>query len=394
MTLDEVARRAVWMAAEAVRSPHPSDYPCALGALARIDEEAGGSVIPRAVAWSLDQALDRLWGCGWQPADVRRAMRRRLGPKHADTVGGAVAASGGRRPEATADDRWASQVSAIWDDEPQAADYAPGSPGMALAIEALAVLLRLPPIPRLSSPTGGTRRAGGSGSAAMLERVRALLAKAESTTFPEEAEALTAKAQELMARHAIDAAMLDAARAGGDTTVVGWRIGIDDPYADAKSLLIDRIADANRCRAVWCKSLGSSTVFGERSDLEMVELLFTSLLVQGTDAMLREGRVLDRSGRSRTTSFRKSFLVAYAMRIGERLASATQSVVAEGTQRYGDALLPVLANRAEAVDDSVRTVFPELERRATAVSNYAGWAAGRAAAELASLGVGGELPTA
>ena len=34
----------------------------------------------------------------------------------------------------------------------------------------------------------------------VLGRVRALLAKAESTTFPEEAEALTAKAQELMAR--------------------------------------------------------------------------------------------------------------------------------------------------------------------------------------------------
>jgi hypothetical protein len=40
--------------------------------------------------------------------------------------------------------------------------------------------------------------------------VRALLAKAESTTYPEEADALTAKAQELMARHSIDRAMLDA----------------------------------------------------------------------------------------------------------------------------------------------------------------------------------------
>ena len=37
----------------------------------------------------------------------------------------------------------------------------------------------------------------------MLERVRALLAKAESTTFPEEADALTAKAQQLMTRHAL-----------------------------------------------------------------------------------------------------------------------------------------------------------------------------------------------
>ncbi len=40
----------------------------------------------------------------------------------------------------------------------------------------------------------------GAPSGAMLQRVRALLAKAESTTFPEEAEALTGEAQELMAR--------------------------------------------------------------------------------------------------------------------------------------------------------------------------------------------------
>ena len=37
----------------------------------------------------------------------------------------------------------------------------------------------------------------------LLARVRALLARAELTGFDEEAEALTAKAQELITRHAI-----------------------------------------------------------------------------------------------------------------------------------------------------------------------------------------------
>ena len=48
---------------------------------------------------------------------------------------------------------------------------------------------------------------------ALLERVRKLLAKAESAgvTGPE-AEALTAKAAELMARYGIDRALLAAAR--------------------------------------------------------------------------------------------------------------------------------------------------------------------------------------
>ncbi len=224
----------------------------------------------------------------------------------------------------------------------------------------------------------------------MLERVRALLAKAESTTFPEEAEALTAKAHELMTRHAIDEAMLEGgAVAAGD--VAGWRIGIDDPYAAAKSLLLDRVADANRCRAVWAPDLGSSTVFGATSDLELVELLFTSLLVQANEAMLRAGRAVDSAGRSRTRSFRQSFLVAYAGRIGERLTETTASVIAEGVEIHGDALLPVLASRAEAVDEALREVFPGVVQRGLQVKSYAGWLAGRAAADLASLSVGEQL---
>ena len=225
----------------------------------------------------------------------------------------------------------------------------------------------------------------------MLERVRALLAKAESSTFPAEAEALTAKAQELMARHAIDEAMLGDGGSGSPAGVTGWRIGVEDPYAGAKSLLLARIADANRCRAVWCKELGFSSVFGTRADLEMVELLFTSLLVQGTEAMLSAGRPVDRTGRSRTRSFRQSFLVAYAIRIGARLAAATEQAVAEGTARHGQDLLPVLAGRAEAVDDAVHVAYPDLVQRDFAVGNYSGWGAGRFAAEMARLGAGDEL---
>jgi hypothetical protein len=194
-----------------------------------------------------------------------------------------------------------------------------------------------------------------------------------------------------MARHAIDQAMLHAGRGERPADVVGWRIGIDDPYAFAKSLLLDRIAAASRCRAVWSKHLGFSTVFGTSSDLEMVELLFTSLLVQATDSMVRAGAAVDRSGRSRTRSFRQSFLMAYANRIGERLSETTARVVTEGVERHGNRLLPALAHRDAAVDDAVRTAYPQLGQGRAAINNYSGWLAGRAAAEVASLVVGDEL---
>src|SRR5205807_2396905 len=93
----------------------------------------------------------------------------------------------------------------------------------------------------LTGPPGYGLRADAD--ARILERVRALLAKAESTTFPEEAEALSAKAQELMARYAIDRALLGGV-GDGPHGVGGRRIHIDDPYARSKFLLVDVVADA------------------------------------------------------------------------------------------------------------------------------------------------------
>jgi len=386
---ERMVREAVLATAEAYRFESQEAFASGLEALAVAEAFVGRTAVDGAVQWWMERALDRAWNSGWQPADVVRIVRRRLGVPHAGAVAGAVAASAARRPEAAADERWAAQAAAIAADAGSAPPRRPWPEHLGLAVQALSLVLHLPPLPRLApSPANG--RAGGR-SGTVLERVRALLAKAESTTFAEEAEALTAKAQELMARHAIDEAMLDAAGGGAPSAVAGRRIGVEDPYAAAKSVLLDRVATANRCRSVWSGDMGFSTVFGTPGDLDIVEVLFTSLLVQGTDAMVGAGRSVDRSGRSRTRSFRQSFLLAYAMRIGERLAATTEEAVAEAVGRHGDALLPVLAGRAGAVDDAVAEVFPDMVSRGLAITNGAGWVAGRTAADLATLAVGDEL---
>ena len=102
-----------------------------------------------------------------------------------------------------------------------------------------------------------------------------------------------------MARHRIDRALLADAAPVEDTDVVGRRIGIDDPYASAKYLLLAGLAEVNGARAVWSTSLGSATVFGFPVELDIIEELFTSLLVQATAAMQREGCKEDAYGRSR-----------------------------------------------------------------------------------------------
>jgi hypothetical protein len=152
----------------------------------------------------------------------------------------------------------------------------------------------------------------------VLTRVRALLAKAESTTFEAEAETFSAGAQALMARHSIDAAMLAASATSGVTAggPEGRRIGIDRPYEAPKVLLLDVVARANRCRSVWSKDLGFVTLVGFGADLEAAETIFTSLLVQATHAMRIYGRRTTHYGATRTRSFRSSFLTSYAHRIG------------------------------------------------------------------------------
>ena len=93
----------------------------------------------------------------------------------------------------------------------------------------------------------------------------------------------------------------------------------------------------------------------------------------------------EKAQRSRTRSFRHAFLLAYATRIGERLTAAAHEAQAQARAEVGEGLLPVLAARAEVVERSVDELFPHVTRRRFSVGNGAGWAAGRAAADDASL---------
>jgi Protein of unknown function (DUF2786) len=223
----------------------------------------------------------------------------------------------------------------------------------------------------------------------VLERVRALLAKAESTTFEAEAEALTVKAQELMARHRIEQTMLDAGTRGPRAQPTSRRIQVDDPYSGAKALLLAHIADANGCHAVWSKPARCSTVFGFEDELDAVEELFTSLLVQASGALLRAGSKRDAYGRSRTKSFRRSFLLAFATRIGQRLRAAVGATIADVSATTGTELVPLLAHRKAETQAAARAAFPHTRPMSVSASDGEGWSAGAAFADRADLGGSG-----
>ncbi|MFD7899836.1 DUF2786 domain-containing protein [Streptomyces sp. NPDC059743] len=332
------------------------------------------------------------WERGWQPADVVRLVRRDLEDPHLRLLAELISAEA-RRYERLAP-RWAAQLADV-EEESGPRPYKADRFSYATAVlELYLLLVRLPAIEPVG-PVPGTpvHLPSVEGEPRMLTRIRALLAKAEATGYPQEAEALTAKAQELMARHSIDEAVLADRSHRGDVPGA-CRIGVDAPYETAKAILLDAVASANRCRAVWNSAYGFSTVVGFEPDLAAVELLHTSLLVQGTTAMTRAEAAQRAGGRKRTKMFRQSFLMAYAHRVGERLAEATARTTQEATaDTEGGGLLPVLAARDVAVADRTDRMFPEtVATRVRGATDAEGWHHGTSAANAAHVPDGAPDP--
>jgi hypothetical protein len=153
--------------------------------------------------------------------------------------------------------------------------------------------------------------------------------------------------------------------------------------------LLAAVAGANDVRLVWYQSLGIANLVGATSDADAVELLFTSLLLQVAQALAAAERPSGRGPASR--SFRRSFLLGYAHRIGERLTAARERATAEASAEawaaHGVDLRPVLRSRHAAVEERVAELFPSVRAsRSRASVDAGGWFAGRAAAERADVG--------
>jgi Protein of unknown function (DUF2786) len=334
------------------------------------------AVLDRTVA----AAVERLFQGGWQPAELHRVVARRGDPLRARIVADAAKAYLPRFRDI--DPRWRAQA----EDLPGAGRSRPdrvqrNDAALGLLLE----LRRLPAIDVLVPPPGMPPEVRYQGADnRILDRVRALLAKAEATDFPAEAEAFSAKAQELIAKHSIETVLT----AEPEATPLARRVGVDHPYESEKATLLDAVARANHCHTVWSPELAFSTVFGFDTDIDAVELLYTSLLVQANRAMARDEPA---KGKARVKAFRRSFLVAYAHRIGERLEQATRAEIARHERRPAGErpadLLPVLRGRDLRVREAMTRAFPRTVRaRGSRVDSLEGWESGRAAADEAKLG--------
>lgn len=219
-----------------------------------------------------------------------------------------------------------------------------------------------------------------------LDTIRKLLAKAEGAATPAEAEAYTAKAVELMARHGVDEALLGAAEPGRDE-IGATRVPVEDPYSAGKARLLGWVAGALGCRCVlhgaWAGKVAAVTVFGHATDRHRVEVLHTSLLLQATTQLVRL-RPPD-PGES-VAAYRRSWLHGFAVEVHRRLSDAERAAAVAHRPVHGPSVALVLADRHERVQRAYAEAFPVLGRSRRSVLSGSGFGAGSHAGSRADLG--------
>jgi hypothetical protein len=194
----------------------------------------------------------------------------------------------------------------------------------------------------------------------LLGRVRKLLAKAEAEgVTAAEAEALTGKAAELMARYGIDRALLAASQPHTDTPA-DRMIDVPNPWAQVKAHLLGGLAGALRCSCVQLpRKTGAARihVFGYGSDLERVDILYTSLLLQMAHGLLA---VPVPHGVRSVRAWRRSWLLGYVSAVVSRVKAAEDRATdqARGEQAAGKSAALVLADRSLVVRRQCQQAYP------------------------------------
>jgi hypothetical protein len=201
----------------------------------------------------------------------------------------------------------------------------------------------------------------------IIARIRGLLAKAESTDSLDEQAALIAKAQELQAKHDIDAAKLQAAGGAPTEEVTTVHIEVARPRQHGGKALMSLVFALARCNgavAVSHERAGiRATVIGFPSEVRAVEMLFASLCRQLDHAAayaLRHHKPAGVHGQRYRTSYMHGWAETVVNRLHEARLVAVAQAAAEDTDAGSTSTALVLRSRDELVEAHKREIFPRL----------------------------------
>ena len=258
-------------------------------------------------------------------------------------------------------------------------------------------------------------------SVKMLERIQAIINKAESTEHAEEAKIFMEKAQELLAKYSLSEYDLKAAGEFGTVKdhVVTLAVIVNEPHANRKQLLLSRVAKANNLKVVtgyvrdkkscpidreeyWTKTIprvvSTDTsrsqkyrniyLTGFSKDVDATLLLYTSFLVQ----IARDIKNTEIPSYENKATYKSHFIYGFAVEVGNRLSSKKKNTEAELVEEYksaGGNLLPVLVDRREQVVKEYERVWGgnlRTSRGGYTSASTSGYSAGRSAGQRADIG--------
>lgn len=188
------------------------------------------------------------------------------------------------------------------------------------------------------------------------ERIAALLKKAETTT-PEEAELLTAKAEELMLKYGIDRALLNARSTGDKERIEKLHIPFKGIYAKAYMRMTALIAkaygdDVETYYSQWDKDI-TLTIVGFETDVAQLKVLLASLQLQAVVALNAwwKGRNLAYTPTAMEKfKDRRTFIQWFGQGAASRIRKARSAAVKEAESTTPGTEL-VLRDRALAIKD-------------------------------------------
>lgn len=225
-------------------------------------------------------------------------------------------------------------------------------------------------------------RPGSAAQASLLAKVRKLLAMAERSPHPGEADAFSRKAAELIAAHRIDPARLSDS-ADDELAIIDIDIG-RGAYVRARLALLQSIAASHGCRVVFGSGRNGTVahIAGPRSDLETTEVLYSSLHSQAASRMATEHR----STGAATQRWRRSFLFGFAHQVGAMLARS-QEQAERAASDGGRSTLPARQAREAGAEALLRERFGRIvSARPPAAAAATGYDAGRDAAARSDVG--------
>lgn len=258
----------------------------------------------------------------------------------------------------------------------------------------------------------GTKTAQKQVQEKWIDKITALLAKAESTEFPEERASLLAKAQELMTRYEVDEALINAGKKRSTFKIVSERVNTPGPYTPSKQQLLHLVGKVNGVRVISIDTSPKDPhcyMVGTESDVQYVKALFASLLLQSTSEMMAKETEMRKNIAGLKPAVRKheeefveasdayairwprvyrpNFLIGYAHEVHNRLVEAKNGVVETYSKDDQNKSALVLSKRNDAVDAEYKKLFPSTTvSKSQAAVNGAARNAGRAAGKRADLG--------